>query len=103
MKRLILILSLLCIVLSSCQNQTKEKKSETYEKPKIQKLPLDAIGITYTNHLYFQLEFDSIQGNYLFDTGADRLYYDSIFYNGNLFKHKNIGFGRLPGVGVKKQ
>ncbi len=103
MKRLILILSLLYIVLSSCQNQKKERLSETYKKSKTQKLPDNAISITYTNHLYFQLDFDSIKGNYIFDTGADGLYYDSIFYNSNQFKHKNIGFGRLPGIGLKKQ
>lgn len=103
MKRLILFSSLLCIVLISCRNPQKENASGTYGNPKTQKVPDDAISITYSDHLYFQLNFDSIKGNYLFDTGADGIYYDSIFYYENQFNHKNISLGCLPGVGLNTQ
>ena len=103
MKKLIFILSLLCIILSGCQYQKKEKIAETHENPKTKELPDNAIGITYKNHIYFELEFDNIKGNYVFDTGADGLYYDSLFYNDSKFKHKRIILGKLPGVGVTKQ
>ena len=103
MLRLIIFSSLLFFLLSSCQKQKNAKVSETFEKTKPFNLPKDAIHITYDNHIYFQLAFDSIKGNFVFDTGADRLYYDSIFYYDNKFTYKNIGLGKLPGVGLKKQ
>lgn len=83
---LILILSLV-----SC----KQKKEN--------KIPKGAFPIVYKGHLYIKGEADSIKGNYVFDTGASNLYYDSTYYAENGFKYDNTFTAELPGAGTTPQ
>lgn len=62
----------------------------------------DSIPIKYYSHLYLSGKINNIEGLFLFDTGADNLYFDSIFYNKNL-NYPTIGKGLLPGVGSTPQ
>jgi len=66
-------------------------------------LPKNAIPIAYRNTgIFIPAKInDSIAGNFLFDTGADRLSFDIIFYNDNIFLQSlNVRYGRVGGVGT---
>lgn len=63
-------------------------------------IPDDAVNIIYINHIYIPSEADSIVGNFVFDTGADGLYLDSLFYANNSFKKHNYFDALLPGAGT---
>jgi len=39
----------------------------------------------------------------IFDTGADNLLLDTLFYKNNDFKYQKVALGHLPGVGTKAQ
>lgn len=67
------------------------------------KIPEGAFSITYKGHLYIKGEADSIKGNYVFDTGASNLYYDSTYYAENGFKYENTFTANLPGAGTTPQ
>lgn len=73
------------------------KLKEGYEIPK------EAFQIVYKGHLYIKGEADSIRGNYVFDTGASNLYYDSTYYAVNGFKYDNTFSAKLPGAGNTPQ
>lgn len=63
-------------------------------------IPDDAVNIIYKSHIYIPSEADSIVGNFVFDTGADGLYLDSLFYANNSFKKHNYFNALLPGAGT---
>lgn len=73
------------------------------KQPVESKIPQGAIPIVYRSHLYIKGEADGICGNYVFDTGASNLYYDSTYFADSSFSYSNIFKGKLPGVGVKAQ
>ncbi|PXX98807.1 hypothetical protein DF185_15635 [Marinifilum breve] len=77
---------------------TSEKKSE-----KKWELPKGAFPVVYKGHLYIKGEADSIKGNYVFDTGAFNLYYDSTYHANNNFKYNETFNALLPGAGTKPQ
>ena len=66
-------------------------------------LPPGAIPIVYRGHLYIQGSADSIKGNFVFDTGASGLYYDTIFYSNKNFIYSNIVNAKIPGAGTTLQ
>ena len=66
-------------------------------------IPKGAFPIVYKGHLYIKGEADSIKGNYVFDTGASNLYYDSTYYAEKGFKYKNTFTANLPGAGSTPQ
>lgn len=97
---LLAILIIASFGLLSC-NQTKEiKESEQTQETEI---PDGAFPIIYKGHLYIQGEADSIKGNYVFDTGASNLYYDSTYYSNNGFRYQNTFNASLPGAGNTPQ
>ncbi len=73
------------------------------KQKKENEIPKEAFRITYKGHLYIKGEADSIKGNYVFDTGASNLYYDSTYYAKNGFKYENTFTAYLPGVGITPQ
>jgi len=90
-----LILSLfVTIILSVGCTENRTNKAE---------LPEGAIPIVYRGHLYINGSADSINGNYVFDTGASNLYYDSTYYAGGDFKYSKFWNAKLPGAGKTPQ
>ena len=61
------------------------------------------IPIVYNRFIYIQAKADGVSGNFVFDTGADNLYFDSIFYSQHNFKHSNFTFSKLGGAGKNPQ
>lgn len=102
MIRILLYLTFLLLILTSCESQVKEKLVEN-DKTKIVELPNGAHRLIYDKHIYIPITFDKIKGNFVFDTGADQLYFDSVFYHNNNFKNNKIVNGILPGAGLNKQ
>ena len=66
-------------------------------------LPNGAFPIVYRSHLYIQGQADSVKGNFVFDTGASNLYYDTTYYADNKFIYNDILKAKLPGAGSKPQ
>ena len=63
-------------------------------------IPKDAVPIVYKrHHIYIPSEVDSISGNFVFDTGADGLYFDSTYYASNSFRKFKFINAMLPGAG----
>ena len=89
----------LFIILFGCINSTKSGGAQS-EQADTFVLPEDAVPIIYRGHIYIPSEVDTVLGNFVFDTGADGLYFDSTFYASNPFKkHKYIN-AMLPGAGT---
>lgn len=92
MKRRLLIVLLIGVLgLVSCK-QSKEVE-----------IPKGAFPIVYKGHLYIKGEADRIKGNFVFDTGASNLYYDSTYYASNSFKYEETFNALLPGAGSTPQ
>lgn len=66
-------------------------------------IPDGAFPIIYKGHLYIEGVADSNKGNFVFDTGASNLYFDSIFYADNNFTYENTFEAKLPGAGSTPQ
>ncbi|HBN05866.1 MAG TPA: hypothetical protein DD434_08795, partial [Bacteroidales bacterium] len=63
-------------------------------------IPHDAIPFNYIrNHISLISKVDSITGNIIFDSGADGLYLDSIFFKNNPFGQFKYISAILPGIG----
>ena len=92
-KELIFSLFIVVILSVSC-NDNKTKKVE---------IPEGAIPIVYRSHLYIKGSADSVNGNFVFDTGASNLYYDSTYYAGGDFKYSKFWNAKLPGAGKTPQ
>ena len=100
MKKITFVFTLSLFIFCSCQNQPQTQAAEEII---VYELPEGAIPMIYTGHLYLEVAFDTIKGNFIFDTGARELYMDSIFYADNGFKYKNISPGSMGGVGTKSE
>jgi hypothetical protein len=66
-------------------------------------LPQGAIPISYIGHIYIFGVVDSAKGNFVFDTGANNLYFDSTFFYENGLKCNNLAKAKLPGAGNEVQ
>lgn len=66
-------------------------------------IPENAFPIVYRGHLYIRGEADSIKGNYVFDTGASGLYFDTTFYSNNSFEYSKVLTAKAPGAGTTLQ
>ncbi|MFO7844875.1 MAG: PDZ domain-containing protein [Bacteroidales bacterium] len=80
---------------------TPVKKSKPNQGRKI--LPEGAFPINYRGHIYIEGGIDGLKGNFVFDTGADNLYFDSLFYVRSSFKPEKIVKAKLPGAGNTPQ
>lgn len=68
------------------------------------KIPEGAFPIIiYKEHLYINGIADSIKGNYVFDTGASNLYFDSTYYAENGFAYKDTFTAKIQGAGSTPQ
>ncbi len=63
----------------------------------------EEIPIVYRSHIYLKGTIGSTEGNFVFDTGADNLYYDSSFFTSNGFAYKNLIETTLGGAGNSTQ
>ncbi|WP_436515628.1 aspartyl protease family protein [Ekhidna sp. To15] len=75
-------------------------------KPVIQEqlpLPEGAIPIVYRSHIYISGSADGVKGNFVFDTGADNLYYDTSFFSAHDFHYENLIETTLGGAGNSSQ
>ena len=90
--RLTIIITALLLFSAGCINKKQEEQ-----------IPDNAFPIVYRGHLYIMGEADSIKGNYIFDTGASNLYYDSTYYSHNNFQYTNLFTAKLPGAGTTVQ
>jgi hypothetical protein len=91
---IVLITALFC----GCQNRQIEQTEEPFV------LPEGAIPVVYRSHIYIQAEInDSVEGNFAFDTGADDLYFDSIFYSNSQFSVSKLQNAFIGGIGNSLQ
>lgn len=61
------------------------------------------IPIEYRGHIYVKGKVNNVEGNFVFDTGADNLYFDSLFYDKSHFSYDSIAIAKLPGAGTGMQ
>jgi len=93
-----LTLIAICLISCSFQEPVREIVAETEFQ-----LPSDAIPIIYRKHIYIEGIVDKSKSIFVFDTGADNLYFDSLFFSNNKFAYDKIATAFLPGVGSKPQ
>lgn len=96
MKKSILFYLLLVLISSPAICQIKQIET-------ISKFPNNTIPIVYRGHIYIQGKADSVPGNFVFDTGASNLYFDSLYYADGHFQYENTTTAKLPGAGAKPQ
>jgi len=93
----------IAVTIFSCSSGSKSKaNTNDLAKTEISDtliFPKDAVPIVYQRHIYITSEVDSILGNFVFDTGADGLYFDSIYYSSNSFRKFKYINAMLPGAG----
>lgn len=96
--RQLIFLSIIAILLSACKNSSN-KENEDDSVVANNPLPKNAVPIVYVDYLYIKGNIDSVQGNFLLDTGADNLYLDSIFHSTNNFEYDNSYQRKIYGIG----
>lgn len=91
----------LTIILFACKSEPQEilLPGKTAGKEVIK----GAISIDYQGHIYMRAKVDGQEGDFLFDTGADQIYIDSVFYSANEMKHGRLAMASVPGAGVGVQ
>lgn len=62
-------------------------------------LPSGATPIEFRQHIYLNCQFSDASGNFVFDTGATNLYFDSTFYSNEGFNFPTLANAILPGAG----
>lgn len=87
-----LTIILFLVIVTSCS--IKEQKKQ---------IPDDAFPIVFSGHIYIQGAADSCTGNFVFDTGASGLYFDTTFYCSNQFNYSKILAAKVPGAGKTLQ
>ncbi|MFA6677687.1 MAG: PDZ domain-containing protein [Bacteroidales bacterium] len=90
----ILFLSILLIVITSVKIYGQEEKKS---------LPEGAIPVLYDGLIYLKASADSVPGNFIIDTGAEKLYYDSTFFVYSDLQYNNILPARISGAGQSYQ
>lgn len=63
-------------------------------------IPENATPVTYTGYIHIKGDIDSIQGNFILDTGAGGLYLDSTFVSENTFDFKDNYYSSISGIGL---
>lgn len=90
------ILYVLLLFLLSCENKPAEKRN-------IEKIPQGAIPINYYGYILAQGSIDTIKGNFIIDTGTDKLFLDDYFYHSNKFTFSNFVNRKIWGIGNSSQ
>ncbi|CAM4411047.1 PDZ domain-containing protein [Flavobacterium terrigena] len=63
----------------------------------------DSVNIEYDSHIYIKSNIANVNANFLFDTGADGLYLDSVFIAKSKVKFGALAYGKTSGVGIKEE
>lgn len=85
------------IFFCSCGQHKEKTTTETKQKPQ---LPAGAMPVKYIkNHLYIAAYADSTAGVFVFDTGADRINFDSVFFARHDVSYPNVTTAMVGGVG----
>jgi len=100
MKNVIKYMVLICFF-ASCNSETPKKELEPNSEFQI---PSGAFPIVYhKGRICIKGSVDSVKCTFLFDTGADNIYFDSLFFSQNKFSYDNVAIALLPGFGVTPQ
>lgn len=62
-------------------------------------IPFGAVPIIYCGYILVPVSVDSVKGNFLLDTGAQNVHFDSIFYSNNSFAYKYLKEIKIWGIG----
>jgi len=92
---------MLCF-LASCHSEVpaKDPLKDVPKEVEFQ-IPAGAFPIVYhRGRICIEGSVDSVKCNFLFDTGADNIYFDSLFFSENSFSYDNVAIAFLPGFGV---
>lgn len=90
------VLILVCSLLTVSNNLRGQES-----KPAV--MSVGVIPIVARGHIYIQGSADNVEGNFVFDTGASGLYYDTTFYSNNDFEYTKLANAKLPGAGSTPQ
>ena len=63
----------------------------------------DVVPIFYDGHIHLKGSIKNVDGNFLFDTGALSLYFDSTFYANKNLNYKNTVVAYIGGAGSSRQ
>lgn len=88
---LTLSFSIYCSLLLSSQTISKTRQQNI--------IPFDY----YRGRIYINGTVRDVNGTFVFDTAADNLYFDSLFYNKSNLKYDSISTAKLPGAGKEFQ
>lgn len=97
-----MLIIFIAIVFVGC-NTKKQPEGQTLDPVVEQKLPEGSIPIHFNGHIYFKGTIDSLQGNYLFDTGADNLYLDQVYYDENAWGFADVSQAMIGGAGTQME
>lgn len=86
----VLISILIVLLIFSCKNSHSDETKEN-DAIKIFSIPQNSIPIVKTGYVFITGIVDNVSGNFLLDTGSDRLFIDSTFHVSNSLK-KGIPF-----------
>ena len=102
MKNIIYLLFIYSLCSTACRQGNTALANTTTDS-----LSSDSSAIlpfSYNGHLYFRFSInDSVQGNFVLDTGADVLYLDSIFFESTQLPQKDVHKEYLRGIGNNTQ
>lgn len=103
MKKIFIFSLLYVLCLMACRSGNSDSATQTTADS----LPIvqsTVIPFKYYGHLYCPMIInDSVKGNFVFDTGADNLYLDTLFLFQSPLPQKQTGTVMLPGVGSSFQ
>lgn len=95
------LLYVLCLTACRSGNSNSATQTTADSLPIVQK---NVIPLKYYGHLYCPVVInDSVKGNFIFDTGADNLYVDSLFLARSPLPQQQTSMAMLPGVGSSFQ
>ncbi|MBU8893356.1 MAG: PDZ domain-containing protein [Bacteroidales bacterium] len=97
MKRVIKF-CLIIVFFTSCNSQQIKDNNQLKSK-----IPQGSCLISYRGHIYIEGVVDSVKGSFVFDTGANNFYLDTLFYQQNNFRYKNLINAKIPGAGTSVQ
>lgn len=95
------LLYVFCLTACRSGNSNSATQTTADSLPVVQK---NVIPLKYYGHLYCPVIInDSVRGNFIFDTGADNLYVDSLFLARSPLPQQQTDMAMLPGVGSSFQ
>jgi hypothetical protein len=95
-----IIALIISLSLFSCSGSNEgENKQEPEEK--VIQIPENAVSFSFQDEILIRMRInDSINGNFIFDTGSDQLYLDSLFVENNNIPIQKTRKKKIRGVGL---